>query len=96
MSGGELVTRPISFVGSKLALNFATSAAGSIRIELQDENGKPLPGFVLDDCPPIFGDTVDRVIGWKGIPDLAKFAGRPVRIRFVLNDADVYSFQFRV
>jgi hypothetical protein len=96
MSGGELVTRPISFVESKLALNFATSAAGSIRIELQDENGKPLPGFVLDDCPPIFGDTVDRVIGWKGSPDLAKFAGRPVRIRFVLNDADVYSFQFRV
>jgi hypothetical protein len=95
MSGGELVTWPLQFAGSKLALNFATSAAGSVRVELQDENGKPLPGFALDDCPLIFGDTVDRVIGWKGSPDLAKFAGRPVRIRFALNDADVYSFRFR-
>jgi hypothetical protein len=95
MSGGELVTWPLQFAGSKLALNFATSAAGSVRVELQDENGKPLPGFAIEDCPPIFGDTVDRGIGWNGSPDLAKFAGRPVRIRFALNDADVYSFRFR-
>ena len=95
MSGGELVTRPVKFAGSKLALNFATSAAGSVRVELQDENGKPLPGFSLDACPPLFGDTVDRVMGWKGSPNLAKFAGRAVRIRFALNDANVYAFQFR-
>ena len=95
MAGGELVTRPVKFDGTKLALNFATSAAGSVRVELQDAAGKPLPGFALDDCPPVFGDTVDRVVGWKGQPDLAKAAGRPVRVRFVLNDAHVYAFQFR-
>jgi hypothetical protein len=95
MAGGELVTRPVRFGGAKLALNFATSAAGAVRVELQDAAGKPLSGFALDDCPPVFGDTVDRVVGWKGQPDLAKVAGRPARIRFVLNDAHVYSFQFR-
>jgi hypothetical protein len=95
MAGGELVTRPVKFDGSKLALNFATSAAGSVRVELQDAAGKPLPGFALEDCPPVFGDTVDRVIRWKGNPDLAKVAELPVRIRFVLNDAHVYAFQFR-
>jgi hypothetical protein len=94
-TGGELVTKPLTFAGKELALNFATSAAGSVRVELQDVSGKPLPGFALDDCAPIFGDTVDRVIGWTGQPNLAKVAGRPVRIRFVLNDAHVYSFQFR-
>jgi hypothetical protein len=95
MAGGDLVTRPVRFAGSKLALNFATSAAGSVRVELQDAAGKPLPGFTLDDCPPIFGDTVDRVISWTGNPDLAKRAGEPVRLRFALADADVYAFQFR-
>lgn len=95
MAGGELVTRPVRFEGGKLALNFATSAAGAVRVELQDPAGKPLPGFALADCPPIFGDTVDRVVEWKGTPDLAKVAGRPVRMRFVLNDAHVYAFQFR-
>jgi hypothetical protein len=95
MSGGELVTKPLSFAGKELALNFATSAAGSVRVELQDAAGKPLPGFALDDCPPAFGDSVERVIGWKGRPDLAKVAGRPVRVRFMLADAHVYAFQFR-
>ena len=95
MAGGELVTRPVRFDGAKLALNFATSAAGSVRVELQDAAGKPLPGFALDDCPPVFGDAVDRVVGWNGRPDLSKVAGRAIRVRFVLNDAHVYAFQFR-
>jgi hypothetical protein len=94
MAGGELVTRPVRFDGAKLALNFATSAAGAVRVELQDAAGKLLPGFALDACPPVFGDSVDRVIGWNGQPDLAKVAGRQVRVRFALNDAHVYAFQF--
>ena len=38
-SGGELVTRSLTFQGDTLVLNFATSAAGSIRIEIQDTQG---------------------------------------------------------
>ncbi|HEY2584482.1 MAG TPA: sialidase family protein [Tepidisphaeraceae bacterium] len=38
--GGEMVTRPLKFTGSELLLNFATSAAGSIRVEVQDEAGR--------------------------------------------------------
>jgi hypothetical protein len=95
MSGGELVTRPITFTGKTLRLNFATSAAGSLQVELQDEHGKPLPGFSLDDCEELFGDTLDRRVHWKTKPDLSPLIGRPVRVRFVLRDADLYSFQFR-
>jgi len=76
-------------------LNFATSAAGSLQVELQDENGKPLPGYSLDDCEELFGDTLDRGANWKTKADLSPLSGRAVRVRFVLRDADLYSFQFR-
>jgi hypothetical protein len=77
-----------------LALNFATSAAGSIRVEIQDLDGKPLPGFALADCPPHFGDTIERVVTWRGGSDVGALAGRPVRLRFALQDADLYAYQF--
>src|SRR5690606_22128505 len=56
LSGGELVTKPLTFAGSDLFVNFSTSAAGSIRVEIQDEGGTPIDGFRLDDCQEIFGD----------------------------------------
>ena len=94
MNGGEFVTRPLLFQGTKLSLNFSTSAAGSIWVEIQDNNGKPLPGFSLADCSVIFGDTADRTLSWKNGSDVSSLAGKPVRLRFVLQDADIFSFQF--
>lgn len=95
MSGGELLTKPLRFRGQKLALNFSSSAAGGLRVEIQDVKGSPLPGFTLEDCPPIFGDTLERVVTWKQGSDVSSLTGKPVRLRFVLNDADVYAFQFK-
>ena len=75
-------------------MNFATSAAGSVRVEIQDPAGKPVEGFSLADCPDHFGDTVERVVNWNNRKDVSRLAGKPVRLRFVLKDADLYSFQF--
>ncbi|MCY2962861.1 MAG: hypothetical protein NT069_04275 [Planctomycetota bacterium] len=94
MSGGELVTRPITFTGSRLSLNLATSAAGSVRVEIQDANGKAIPGFALDDCEELFGDTLEREVVWTTQPDLAALQNRPVRLRIELRDADLFSYQF--
>lgn len=94
MSGGELLTKPVRFKGNRLALNFSTSAAGSIQVEIQDVNGKPIPGFTLQDCPPVFGDTIERIVTWNQNKNLAAISGQPVRLRFVLKDADVYAYQF--
>jgi hypothetical protein len=93
-AGGELISRPIRFAGSRLSINFRTSAAGSLRVEVQDADGEPLPGFSLADCPEIFGDTTDRVVAWKSDKDLNQLAGQTVRLRFELRDADLYSYQF--
>jgi hypothetical protein len=95
MSGGELVTKPVRFTGRQLRLNFSTSAAGSVRVELQDEAGRPLPGFSLEDCPPLFGDSVERPVSWRSGTDVGALAGQAVRLRIVLQDADVYAYQFK-
>ncbi len=44
MSGGELVTKPLTFEGNRLRLNFATSAAGSLRIALMTKRIGRSPG----------------------------------------------------
>jgi hypothetical protein len=74
-------------------LNYATSAAGSVRVEVQDENGKALPGFSLGDMEPLYGDELDKVVGWKGGEDLSRLIGKPVRFHFELRDADVFALQ---
>lgn len=94
LRGGELMTRPLKFSGGRLTLNFASSAAGDIRVEILDPEGKPRPDFQLDNCQPIFGDSLERTVIWKGGSDVSKLAGQPVRLRFALRDADLFSFQF--
>ena len=73
----------------------ATSAAGGLRVELQSKEGTALPGFSLSDCDELFGDTLDRAVSWNGRTDVSSLAGQPVRLRFELRDADLYSFQFQ-
>jgi hypothetical protein len=95
LAGGEIVTKPIRFDGGNLTLNFATSGAGGVQVEIQDANGQPVTGYTLDDCPPIFGDRLAKVVRWKTPGgDVRPLAGQPVRLRFVLKDADLYGFQF--
>lgn len=94
-SSGELLTKPIIFDGKTLNMNFSTSAAGSVQVELQAANGNPINGFALDDCPPIFGDEIDREVRWTSNASLSSVAGHPIRLRFVLSDADLYSIKFR-
>lgn len=93
-TGGELITHPLTFTGSRMLLNFATSAAGSLRIEIQQPDGTPISGFSLADSPEMFGDALDYVALWHDPAKLTELAGQPVRLRFVLHEADLYAFRF--
>ncbi len=97
LGGGEFVTKPLVFQGTELVMNFATSAAGSVRVEFQDASGKPMEGLALENCPEIFGDKIEQVVTFKGGSgsDVSYLAGKPIRLRFVLKDADLYSIRFR-
>ena len=94
-SGGELVTRPLTFDGGELVLNYATSAAGSVRVEIQDAEGQALDGYQLSESAEMFGDEIDAVVSWRGGADVSALAGRPDRIRFAMKDADLYSLRFK-
>ncbi|MFO0878170.1 MAG: exo-alpha-sialidase [Gemmataceae bacterium] len=92
---GEMLTRLLRFTGKELVVNYSTSAGGSLRVEVQNEAGKPVPGFRLEDCLPLVGDSVGQPVRWKNTPDLSRLAGQPVRLRVVLQDGDLYAIQFR-
>jgi hypothetical protein len=91
--GGELLTKPITFAGNQLVLNVSTSAAGSVRVEIQNIDGQPIAGFALAECHEVYGDDLERAVAWQAHPDLGTLAGQPVRLRFEVRDADVYSFR---
>ncbi len=94
-AGRESLTRPLLFQGKGLEINYSTSAAGHVRLEIQDAAGNAVDGYTLEECPEIVGDQIERVGSWKAGSDLRSLASRPVRLRFVLKDANLYSIRFR-
>lgn len=102
--GGELVTKlvyvtvpneddmDLCFVTPclyELLLNFASSAAGSVCIEIQDEKGQPIPGFELEQSKELIGDRIDYKVTWSEKEFLPKV---PFRIRLAMKDARLFSF----
>ena len=108
-TGGELTTKPLVFEGTRLQLNMATGSGGSVRVEIQDENGKPLQGYSAEDACELSGNYIRTLASWRAqaVPNMGRtrqpvgdtnvgpLAGRPVKLRFVMRDAKLYSFQFR-
>jgi hypothetical protein len=94
LAGGEMLTKPFTFSGRELEVNFATSAAGGVRIEITDSQGVPLPGFSLADCQPLYGDELARTVSWKNGTDVGSQSGKVIRLRFVMEDADLFSLRF--
>ena len=88
-AGGKVVTKPVTFRGNTLFMNFATSSLGSVRVRILDEQGNPLGGY---DSGNHFGDSLDRPVPFEEA--LSDLNGKPVRLEFTLKDADIYSFQF--
>ncbi len=91
--GGEVVTRPIRFKGNDLVINYAAGKEGSLAVEFLDENGKALPGFSLADGKVLQGDEIAQKVHFA--EKVGSLAGRVVQIRFVLKDADLFSFRFQ-
>jgi len=95
LAGGDVITKPLTFDGDRLSLNCSTAAGGSIFVEIQDTEGVAIAGYALADCSEIFGDTLDYTVRWQDGTDVGALAGKPVRLRFVLKDADVYAMHFQ-
>lgn len=102
---GTIVTRPVVFEGSRLFVDLDASAPDQkprvpphfdeceVRVALIDQSGGPLAGFELARSSVLRGSG-EQEVSWAGA-DLSTLAGKPVRIRFELRNAALYSFQFR-
>ena len=94
-AGGELTTRPILFSGNRLIINASTIADGSIGVEIQDVDGNVLEGYSLNECEEFVGDRITHKMSWTGGSDLNQWVGKPVRLRIVMQDCDLYSIRFQ-
>lgn len=92
--GGEMLTRVFVFEGSALNLNYSTSAAGEIRVELLDGEENKIPGYSMEEARPVIGNEISREVFWNGSSDVSDLSGKPVRMKVYLKDADLYSFRF--
>lgn len=93
-TGGELLTPPIEFVGSRLALNINASAMGACQVGILDDEGEPIPGFGAETCDMIHGNHAAKTVSWEGKSDVSALAGRDIRLHFIMRAAKLYAFQF--
>ena len=94
IEGGDLITKPLIFEGNTLTMNYATSAAGFVNVELQELDGTPIEGFSITASAELFGDDIERTVEWTGNRSLEGLAGKPIRLRFHIVDGEIFSFRF--
>ena len=87
--GGDAVTRPLRFTGNNLELNYATSAAGFVRVELIGPDGAKIA-----ESGELIGDRIARTVLWQDGKSLQEWQGKPVRLRFRMKDAELFSLRF--
>lgn len=92
--GGTFTTPPLVFSGRRLLLNIDGSAAGTGQVALLDDTGKETPGFSLAECDAFAANSLSREVTWKGGSDLSAWAGKPVRLKFVMKAMKLYAFRF--
>ncbi len=88
---GTITTKPLAGAVGPIAVNYCATE-GWLKVELLDGEGRVLPGYGREDCVALESDSIDAEVIWgdgRGIPDVRK----PLRIRFLLRNAEIYSFR---
>ena len=88
---GILLTRVITFSGKHLFVNIDGSS-GRLYAEICQVDGRPMSGFTRNECLPISTDSTKQLVVWKNRGNLESLSGKPIRIKFYLTNAKLYSF----
>jgi hypothetical protein len=96
---GGFTTHRLRFEGNRLRVNIDTGATGYAQIGFEDEQGRPVPGFTVDDCLYINGNFVEHEVRWLTPDrqlrnDVSELAGRPVRLVVRMRGSSLYALQF--
>ncbi|MCC0024400.1 MAG: glycosyl hydrolase family 32 [Hyphomicrobiaceae bacterium] len=89
--GGVVVTRPVTFSGSRLFANLC-APQGRLRFSAQDESGQDIEGFSFAECVPAATDSTCVELTWQSKKSLAELSGRPIKFKFELFDGSLFSF----
>jgi hypothetical protein len=88
---GELVTKPFVVTGNQLLLNVDVHDGGEARVEVLDDGEKAIRGFELSSSIPLRGRPIEQAVDWPGEANWSQLAGRKVRLRIQLRNADLYA-----
>jgi len=90
---GSLLTKPLTVTKEVKYLFVNTSTTeGSLKAEILDKNGNVLEGFSAEDCVAITDNTCKTMVSWQNGKDLSMLRGKEFRIRFLMENGELYSF----
>ena len=92
--GGVLTTKPFRFRGGELLIN-ADAESGRVQVEILSADGSALENFGKDNCDALESDAVRHRVTWNGQGNLKDLEGQPLRLKFHLRNAKLFSFGFR-
>ena len=88
---GQVITKPFVATGNKLLLNVDVHEVGEARVEVLDEESDPIRGFELSSSIPLRGQSIEQPVGWRDAARWSQLAGKQVRLRIQLRNADLYA-----
>ncbi len=92
---GTFALWPVKARGRAVHLNFRTSNAGFVKVEVIGEGGGGADGRTFDDCDLLTGDHLDKEVSWAGQTDPGHPDGEAIVLRFRMRNAELYSVEFK-
>jgi hypothetical protein len=91
---GIITTKPFIFSGNKLQVNAKLFPQGTVKVEILDASGRPVPEYSVHEAIPVKGDQYAATVQWKNASNISKLQGKEIRLRFYVKGGDLYSYWF--
>lgn len=91
---GTVLTKPLTFAGRKLDVNYRCGENGSLLVEICNPQGTPISGHSMANCRRLTGDSVSEHVTWNDSASINDIGPQPIRLRFSLNNSQLFSMQF--
>ena len=88
---GQVITKPFAATGDRLLLNVDVADGGNTKVEVLREDMQRIKGFELSSSVPLQGRSIEQTVGWTTKAKWNELAGRKVRLRIQLRNADLYA-----
>jgi len=88
---GALTLRRLNHTAERITVD--ANVRGRLQAELRDPYGRPLPGYELNSCRPIAGDSPEHLVTWEGGRTGEEYRYDVVSLRIEVEDGAIYSVE---